>query len=105
MGYYSEVFIGIDKKQKKRFEKLSNEHQMWFTLETDKWGDILIYRAGELKWYSQFYDVKEVESLVKRGSDKTFIVCIGEDNDIHSCYGDWNQYLSIQLKQISLELK
>ena len=105
MGYYSEVFIGIDKKQKEQFEKLSNEHQMYFELETEKWGDFLIYRSWQIKWYSTYDDVQEMTSLVKNGSEKNFIVCIGEDNDIHSCYGDWNKYLSIQLKQITLELK
>lgn len=105
MGYYSEVFIGIDKKQKEQFEKLSNGHHMWFELETEKWGDFLIYRSSELKWYSRFPEVQEMTSLVKRGSDKNFIVCVGEDNDIHSGFGDWNKYLNIKVKHITLELK
>lgn len=105
MGYYSEVFIGIDKKQKEQFEKISNDHYMYFELETKKWGDFLIYRSECIKWYSTFAEVQEMTTLVKRGSDKNFIVCIGEDGDMHSCYGDWNKYLSIQLKQITLELK
>ena len=105
MGYYSEVFIGIGKEQKEKFEKLSDGHYMYFDLKTEKWGDFLIYRSECIKWYSTFAEVQEMTSLVKRGSDKNFIVCIGEDNDIHSCYGDWNKYLSLQLKQITLELK
>lgn len=116
MGYRSEVYIAVPKKDEAELDAIMNEHKLLegdspaFTKEdyTQKWDrylDYVIYRGYHLKWYEGYKDVKAVNSFIM---DKPYdscedalqgrmMVCIGEDNDIHSEVGDYYEVFNINM--------
>jgi hypothetical protein len=95
MGYRSTVYIGIQKDQKEEFEQ-SDEYGECFVLieETDTH---LVYEGEYLKWYSDYKDVKRFNAIVRSNEDN-FCVAIGEDNEIHSDIGDWQNHIGLSMK-------
>ena len=125
MGYRSEVHISVPKKDEKKMDTLLTRHnlmaededsyrfkkthhtQRWkehtYGSTIDKSKDVILYQASSLKWYEEHQDVQDVNSFIEMGEeDGRCIVCVGEDNDVHSNIGDFsdvfNVYMKVQLQ-------
>jgi len=121
MGYTSEVHIAVPKKDEKKMDTLLTRHnlmadddntyrfqkthhtQRWKEysngVTTDKSKDIILYQALSLKWYEEYKDVKEINSFIKMGEeDDRCIVCVGEDDVVHSDIGDYWDVFNIYMK-------
>ena len=121
MGYTSEVHIAVPKKAEKELDKLLTKHnliaeneyscsfrkehhtQKWKEINngvtTDKSNDIILYQASSLKWYEEYKDVQEINSFIEMGEeDGRCIVCVGEDNVVHSDIGDYWNVFNIYMK-------
>ena len=121
MGYTSEVHISVPKKAEKELDKLLAKHnliaedeysykfkkkhhkQRWKEhtngVTTDKSKDIVLYQAGCLKWYEEYKDVQEISRLIEEYEPSgACIVCVGEDNVVHSDIGDYWDVFNIYMK-------
>ena len=121
MGYTSEVHIAVPKKDEEKMDILLTRHnlmaededsykfkkthhtQRWKEISngvtTDKSKDIILYQALSLKWYEQYKDVQEINSFIKMGEeDDRCIVCVGEDDVVHSDIGDYWDVFNIYMK-------
>tara|TARA_B100001059_G_scaffold220632_1_gene242823 strand:- start:509 stop:886 length:378 start_codon:yes stop_codon:yes gene_type:complete len=120
MGYISEVHIAVPKKDETELDAIMNEHKLLegnypafikedypvFTNDPiDERLDYVIYRGISLKWYEEYKDVKAVNSFIM---DKPYdscedalqgrmMVCIGEDNAVHSEVGDYYEVFNINV--------
>tara|TARA_B100001063_G_scaffold243556_1_gene274484 strand:+ start:630 stop:1007 length:378 start_codon:yes stop_codon:yes gene_type:complete len=124
MGYISEVHIAVPKKADKELDKLLAKHNLMAEDEysykfkkkhhtqrwkehtngviTDKSKDIILYQASSLKWYEEYKDVQEISRLIEEYEPSgACIVCVGEDNVVHSDIGDhwdvFNIYMKVEL--------
>tara|TARA_R110000803_G_scaffold175653_1_gene238173 strand:- start:119 stop:529 length:411 start_codon:yes stop_codon:yes gene_type:complete len=132
MGYYSEVYIAVPKKDEaeldaimnkhdllesedeygdNRFEK-SNHNQTWYSHDEQNKKvkrsiDLVIYEASCLKWYAEYDDVKEIDSFIQKKQHFDFLdyksggrtmVCVGEDNEVHSQIGDYWDVFNVYTK-------
>jgi len=127
MGYRSEVHIAVPKKDEKELDAIMNEHKLLegdfpaFTKEdyTQRWNryndnddlvdestEYAIYHGNHLKWYEGFKDVDAVNSFIwdnpydsceNYGEGARTMVCIGEDNAIHSDIGDYYDVFNINM--------
>jgi len=121
MGYTSEVHIAVPKKDERRMDTLLTRHNLMAENEdsykfkkthhtqrwkehtngvtSDKSKDIILYQALSLKWYEEFKDVQEINSFIKMGEeDDRCIVCVGEDDVVHSDIGDYWDVFNIYMK-------
>jgi len=121
MGYTSEVHIAVPKKDERRMDTLLNRHnliaedeysskfrkkhhtQRWKEhtngVTIDKSKDIILYQASSLKWYEEHQDVQDVNVFIEMGEeDDRCIVCVGEDNVVHSDIGDYYDVFNIYMK-------
>ena len=121
MGYTSEVHIAVPKKDERRMDKVLNRHNLIAededsykfkkTHHTQRWKehthgstidkskDIILYQASSLKWYEEYKDVQDVNSFIEMGEeDGRCIVCVGEDNDVHSDIGDYYDVFNVHMK-------
>tara|TARA_R100000426_G_scaffold4286_3_gene6695 strand:- start:18 stop:395 length:378 start_codon:yes stop_codon:yes gene_type:complete len=125
MGYTSEVHIAVPKKAEKELDKLLTKHdliaeneysyrfkkkhhtQRWKEINNgttiDKSKDIILYQASSLKWYEEYKDVQEISRLIEEYEPSgACIVCVGEDNAVHSDIGDYwdvfNIYMKVELQ-------
>ena len=96
MGYRSTVYLGINKEQKKEFNKLLMEHDLPFEIlqETETH---LIYFCGYLKWYEEYRDVSAFNKMIRSNVDN-FCVAVGEDHEIHSDIGDWYDHMEFSME-------
>lgn len=95
MGYRSKVYIGIQKEQKEEFEQADEYGECFvFMQETDTH---LVYEGEYLKWYPEYKDVKRFNEIVMSNEDN-FCVAIGENNEIHSDIGDWQNHIGLSMK-------
>ena len=121
MGYTSEVHIAVPKKDEEKMDILLTRHnlmddddntykfkkthhtQRWkehsHGVTSDKSKDIILYQALSLKWYEEYKDVQEINSFIEMGEeDGRCIVCVGEDNVVHSDIGDYGDVFNIFMK-------
>ena len=125
MGYTSEVHIAVPKKAEKELDKHLTKHdliaeneysyrfkkkhhtQRWKEINNgttiDKSKDIILYQASSLKWYEEYKDVQEISRLIEEYEPSgACIVCVGEDNAVHSDIGDYwdvfNIYMKVELQ-------
>ena len=121
MGYRSEVYIAIPKKAEKEMDKVFKEHysdNAWRVDSpfkkydhTQKWVEsdgnhtiskeetFVIYEGSFLKWYEGYKDVDAVTSIAEKYEDDgACIVCVGEDGQIHSELGDYQEVFNIYTK-------
>ena len=121
MGYTSEVHIAVPKKDEEKMDILLTRHNLMHdddntykfkkTHHTQRWKeysngvttnkskDIILYQALSLKWYEEFKDVQEINSFIKMGyEDDRCIVCVGEDDVVHSDIGDYWDVFNIYMK-------
>ena len=121
MGYTSEVHIAVPKKDEEKMDILLTRHnlmddddntykfkkthhtQRWkeysHGVTSDKSKDIILYQALSLKWYEEYKDVQEINSFIKMGEeDDRCIVCVGEDDVVHSDIGDYWDVFNIYMK-------
>ena len=113
MGYRSEVYLGVEKKDAKKLEKVlkdhdllehfkKSEHNFKCQYQNDEWVDNLwyIYQASWLKWYEGYKDVDAITECIDKLSedgDKAFQVALGEDGVVHSeigCHWDYIEHRS-----------
>ena len=127
MGYRSEVHIAVPKTDEAELDAIMNKHNLLegdyppFTKDTytQKWtkynendelveeeaSEYIIYQGNHLKWYEGYKDVEAVNSFIM---DKPYdccedalqgrmMVCIGEDNAIHSDVGDYYEVFNINM--------
>ena len=127
MGYRSDVHIAVPKRDEKKLDAIMNEHKLLegdfpaFTKEdyTQRWNryndndemieettDYVIYHGNHLKWYEGYKDVDAVNSFVwdnpydsceNYEDGGRMMVCIGEDNAIHSAIGDYYEVFNINM--------
>ena len=96
MGYRSEVYIGIPTDYAKELESLDNFNDM-FELWHQSDGTN-IYIGDWLKWYEGYKDVEEITKFVQKfEEDCACIVAIGEDNEVHSEYGHYYDFLDLRM--------
>ena len=125
MGYTSEVHIAVPKKDERRMDTLLTRHNLMAENEdsykfkkthhtqrwkehtngvtSDKSKDIILYQASFLKWYEEYKDVQEISRLIEEYEPSgACIVCVGEDNVVHSDIGDhwdvFNIYMKVELQ-------
>tara|TARA_R100000654_G_scaffold529_2_gene1975 strand:- start:1294 stop:1671 length:378 start_codon:yes stop_codon:yes gene_type:complete len=121
MGYRSEVHIAVPKKDEEKMDILLTRHNLMTDSEysykfkkthhTQRWKeynndaiidkskDIVLYQASSLKWYEEYQDVQDINVFIEMGEeDDRCIVCIGEDNAIHSEIGDYWDVFDIYMK-------
>ena len=123
MGYISEVHIAVPKKDEaeldaimNRLDLLESENecgdnrfykrnytQRWKEISngvtTDKSKDIILYQAGCLKWYEEYKAVREISRLIEKYEPSgACIVCVGEDNAVHSAIGCFYDVFNIYMK-------
>ena len=127
MGYRSEVYIAVPKKDEAELDAIMNvEHKLleepypcfikeYYTQKWSKYNDknevveetteYAIYIGSHLKWYEGYKDVQAVNSFI---SDKPYdccedagegrmMVCVGEDNTIHGNVGDYYEVFNINM--------
>ena len=114
MGYRSEVYFGVRKKHKEQLAKVLEKHELSNHLDViernhsyspkgdgnyvdDFW---IIIRGEYLKWYIEYEDVKEITNFIQdvcdqsqeeNGDGDSFMVCMGEDGEVHNEIGEyWN---------------
>ena len=120
MGYRSEVYIAVPKKAKKEMDAVMNKHNLF---EKDMHGDspftkydheqnytkwendkgevkvskkLVIYEGTWLKWYEEYKDVKSITRIVEEYEPSgACIVCVGEDGEIHSNMGEYDEVFNI----------
>ena len=108
MGYRSEVYIGIPSANANELESLDwlklwnkEDYNHSFNDMFELWHQsdgTNIYRGDCLKWYDGYKDVDEITEIVQKfEEDCAFIVAIGEDNAVHSEYGDYYEFLDLQM--------
>mgnify|MGYP003680950493 CR=1 FL=1 len=121
MGYTSEVHIAVPKIAEKEMDNLLTKHnlmaedeysykfkkehhtQRWKEISSgamvDKSNDIILYQASSLKWYEEYKDVQEISTLIEEYEPSgACIVCVGEDNAVHSDIGDYGDVFNIYMK-------
>jgi len=124
MGYTSEVHIAVPKKAEKEMDAILTKHNLLAeadntykfekTHHTQRWKehtngvtidkskDIILYQALSLKWYEEYKDVQEVSRIIEKYEPSgACIVCVGEDDAVHSSIGDYydvfNIYMTVEL--------
>ena len=107
MGYRSDVIFGVKKEHKDKIDTIIKEN---FT--EDCWevtnkrindyeyikGDWVIYSAKYLKWYDDYEEVRAINRIIDRidhqsNSKECFMVCLGEDGEIHDDVGEWYDFV------------
>jgi len=99
MGYRSTVIFGVkgDANKDKLIQILDEQYQERKTIfQTHKNGEYLIFKAEHLKWYDFYDDVVEVNKFISEASEKDdsgFMVCLGEDGNLHDEIGLWVDFV------------
>ena len=101
MGYRSDVYIGMPICKAKKLERLNFEGNQTFMeiFKRLKGSDegMNIYKAVDLKWYDEWEDVQRVTDIIQEYEDDgAFQICIGEDEALHSAYGNYDEYIDIR---------
>lgn len=107
MGYRSKVVFGVRSEYKDKINEILKEHELeetfsWYAyndLVADKWN---IYKGEYLKWYDGYKDVEAINSAIDKIIDESkdvdfveaFMVCIGEDNQLHNERGQWFDFVT-----------
>tara|TARA_R100001463_G_scaffold3835_2_gene15219 strand:+ start:3502 stop:3822 length:321 start_codon:yes stop_codon:yes gene_type:complete len=100
MGYRSKVYIGMPICKTKKLESLNfegddNFMELFDKIKSD--GDVHIYLGIDLKWYDEWRDVQRVTDIIQECEDDgAFQICIGEDEALHSAYGNYYEYIDIR---------
>jgi len=111
MGYRSEVHIAVPKKDEAKLDAIMNEHKLLCDIDKEKanrgWSAFTkvdyegyaVYHGNWLKWYPEYNDVKAITDFLEEDEtgEERFMVCIGEDNTIHSEVGDYWDVFSISM--------
>ena len=101
MGYRSNVYIGMPickakKLESSNFEGDDNFMELFKKVEGSN-EDMNIYLGVDLKWYDEWEDVQRVTDLIQECEDDgAFQICIGEDEALHSAYGNYDEYIDIR---------
>lgn len=114
MGYRSEVYIAVPKKDEAELDAIMNEHRLKddFSKKEHTHCDVeyIVYKGCDLKWYPNYDDVSAVDSFImdkpynriEDDEDGRMMVCVREDNEIHSQVGDYyeifNIYTAVELQ-------
>jgi len=105
MGYRSEVYVGVPPTKSKELESFKWKYGTT-NKSTDTFLDLFkpvkrnsdegmyIYKGDWLKWYEGYKDVDSITKFIEECEG--FIVAIGEDDAIHSEYGEHYEYVSIR---------
>jgi len=107
MGYRSEVYIAVPKKDEAQLDAIMRKHEL---LEDDHPSFIkknnkeqVVYHGDYLKWYESFEGVDAVNSFIQskpyNSSDNSgrTIVCVGEDNEVWGI-GDYHEVFNVYTK-------
>lgn len=101
MGYRSEVIFGVKSEYKNEINAILKEHELEESFSLHEIEDWVMYKGEYLKWYSEFKDVLEINSAIDKIIDdspidysaEAFMVCLGEDNEIHNRKGNWYDFV------------
>jgi hypothetical protein len=109
MGYRSEVYIAVQKSDEVGLDAILTEHNLLrdeaFTKK--EYLGYVIYEASWLKWYEGYKDVGAVNEFIEANpldyeNDGRCLVCVGEDEQIHSEIGMYqdifNIYTNVELQ-------
>jgi len=97
MGYRSEIHIAVLKKDAEKLDAIMNKHKLLndvgdFACFTKvDYEAYAVYHGSWLKWYPEYNDVKAVTNFLEEDETgvERLMVCIGEDNTVHSEVGDY----------------
>tara|TARA_R100000458_G_C8278473_1_gene254639 strand:- start:13714 stop:14061 length:348 start_codon:yes stop_codon:yes gene_type:complete len=112
MGYRSEVHIAVLKKHAKKLDDIMNKHNLlsdvgdFACFTKENYEEYAVYKGAWLKWYPEYNDVKAVTSFLEddeTGTEK-LMVCIGEDNSVHSEVGDYWDVFHVDMS-VHVDLK
>ena len=102
MGYRSQVIIGVPKEKAQEFINLDDVKETFEQVKTTTYmeaSDVVIFNGEYLKWYSEYKDVQLINNFVKQCyeqfEDRTFMVAVGEDGDVHSTIGEYIDYVNV----------
>lgn len=96
MGYRSKVIFGIVTEEKNKIDNLLKKHSLLDVYDEIKVGDFTIYSSKyDRKWYDMYSDVNDINELIQELSydDKAFMVCLGEDGELHNEEGVWFDFV------------
>ena len=106
MGYRSEVYIAVPKKDEAQLDVIMNKHKLLdnnhpygepsFKKNTHE--DFVIYQGDWLKWYEGYKDVDAINSFIDSGDANRVMICVGEDNAIHGDIGDYQEVFNVYTK-------
>ena len=87
MGYRSEVYIKIDKKQTFAFQKILDEHKVdWYNNIRQDSDEYLKVYFSEVKWYDGYPEVDAINKFIN-STDNCGAIAVGEDSAVVE-YGD-----------------
>jgi len=108
MGYRSEVYIAVPKKDEAQLDVIMNEHKLLdnhhphgepsFKKYNHQREYIVIYEGDWLKWFEGYKEVDAINSFIHSDDTNRAIVCVGEDNVIHGEIGDYQEVFNIYTK-------
>ena len=106
MGYRSEVYIAIPKIDEAELDAILIEHNLFdgdYFTKTNYLGYVT-YHCPHLKWYSHYNDVRAVNEFISESpldnspKEGRCLVCVGEDDIIHSDIGEYQEVFNIYTK-------
>ena len=112
MGYRSEVYIAVPKKDEAQLDAILIEHNLFggdYFNKTNYLGYVT-YHCSYLKWHSHYNGVRAVNEFISESLLDNFpkesrcLVCIGEDDTIHSEIGEYQEVFNIYIK-VELQLQ
>ena len=108
MGYRSEVIFGVKSEYKDEINAIIKEHDLeesfaWYERDCffgNLKEDWVVYRGEYLKWYDEYRDVSAINSAIDKIINdsplddyaEAFMVCLGEDNELHNERGHWYDF-------------
>ena len=85
--------------KKTHYTQRTMEHTNRGTLH--KSTNIVLYQASSLKWYEDRQHVQDINLFIEMGEAQTdgrCIVCVGEDDEVHSAIGNYRDVFNIYMK-------
>lgn len=97
MGYRSKVIMGVPTKAAQELQDVIDVNDLNGEIEQVESNDeIACFEGNYLKWYDSYSDVQAIEAVIKKYEEEnSFIVCLGEDGQIHNERGDWNNFVDV----------
>lgn len=99
MGYRSQVIIGVktDTPVAAKLRDILQSDSLELELYDRRYhvNGYMLVEWDSTKWYDEFEDVEAINKLIMSDeSGETFMVCLGEENDLYNEHGPWRNFVS-----------